>query len=119
MTRVRSRWLAIPVACAGMLGLIAPSGQAVAQGSAPERGHGLTEAEARAGCISLFDGTPTFGWTGAKAGGGRLEGGTTTTEFGDCEVRGEFDRGGTITAGGKAVVMGEGRIEIPSTGRRG
>ena len=50
---------------------------------------------------------------------GRLVGGTTTTEFGDCELRGDFDRGGTLIAGGKSITVKTGRVVIRSTGRRG
>src|SRR5687767_9986673 len=94
VTRVGPRRLTMHLACTGILGLVAPVGIASAQDAAPERGHGLTGEEAAAGWISLFDGATTFGWSGARCDGGRLVGGTTTAELGDCELRGELDRGG-------------------------
>jgi hypothetical protein len=101
------------------VGLIASGGPAAGQDSAAEWGHGLTEAEAAAGWFSLFDGKTTFGWVGAKLDDGRLVGGATTTEFGDCELRGDIQRGGTLVIGGKSVAVEAGRLVIPSTGRRG
>src|SRR3954452_867660 len=100
-------------------GLTASGGPAAGQDSAAEWGHGLTDAEAAAGWVSLFDGKTTFGWAGAKLDDGRLGGGTTTTEFGDCEVRGDVERGGTLVVGGKSVAIEAGRLGIPSTRRRG
>ena len=43
--------------------------------SPAEFGHGLTEQDARAGWISLFDGKTTFGWQGATVKDGLLSGG--------------------------------------------
>ena len=103
----------------GVLSMLTSPVVAVAQNTPAERGHGLTNAEAAAGWISLFDGTGTFGWKGARVENGRLVGGTTTTEFGDCELRGTFARGGMIRAGGKAVAVRAGQVTIESTGRRG
>ena len=102
--------------CAGLSTLCGP---AAAQDSAAEWGHGLTAAEAAAGWISLFDGTTTFGWAGAKLEAGRLIGGTSTTELGDCELRAELDRGGTLELGGTPVTARAGRLVIAHTGRRG
>src|SRR4051812_10078359 len=102
-----------------VLGLVAAAGRATAQDSPPEAGHGLTMEEARSGWISLFDGRTTFGWAGAKAEAGRLAEGETTTAFGDCEVRGEAEHGGTISAGGRSIAVEAGRFAIASTGRRG
>src|SRR3954465_2207240 len=90
--------------------LTASGGPAAGQDSAAEGGHGLTAAEAAAGWISLFDGKTTFGWAGAKLDDGRLIGGTTTTEIGDCELRDDFDRGGTLVVGGKSVTVDAGRL---------
>jgi hypothetical protein len=92
---------------------------AFSQDSAAEWGHGLSDAEAAAGWVSLFDGRTTFGWAEAGLVNGRLVGGTTTTELGDCELRGDVERGGTLVVGGKSVAIEPGRLVIPSTGRRG
>jgi hypothetical protein len=100
-------------------GLTAWGGRAAGQDSAIQRGHGLTSAEAAAGWLSLFDGKTTFGWSGAKLNGGRLVGGTTTTEIGDCELRGDVELDGTLVVGGRTVTVGAGRLVIPSTGRSG
>jgi hypothetical protein len=83
---------------------------------AAERGHGLTVAEAAVGWISLFDGKTTFGWASAKVEDGRLDGGTTTTGFGDCELRGEVERGGAVETGGRPVTVEARRLVILSTG---
>src|SRR3954464_7790585 len=96
-------------------GLIASGGPAAGQDSPAEWGHGLTVAEAAAGWGSLFDGKTTFGWAGAKLDDGRLIGGTTTTEVGDCELRGNVERGGTLVVGGMSVTAAPGRLAIPST----
>ena len=57
------------------IALIASGGPAAGQGPVAERGHGLTEAEAAAGWLSLYDGKTTFGWDGARLVDGRLVGG--------------------------------------------
>jgi hypothetical protein len=75
--------------------------------------------EARAGWISLFDGRTPFGWTGSNIVEGRLVGGMTTTELGDCAIKGELEHGGTITVGDRSSAVPGGLIMIPSTGRRG
>src|SRR3954465_11335407 len=85
-------------------------GARAARDAAAGWGHGLTDAEAAAGWVSLFDGKTTFGWAGAKLDDGRLGGGTTTTEIGDCELRDDFDRGGTLVVGGKSVTVDAGRL---------
>ena len=109
-----------PLIASGIfVALVASGGPAAGQGPAAERGHGLTEAEAAAGWLSLYDGKTTFGWDGARLVDGRLVGGTTTTEFGDCELRGDVERGGTLVVGGKSVTVEAGRLVIRSTGRRG
>lgn len=99
--------------------LLALGGPAAGEGPPAERGHGLTDAEAAAGWLSLFDGETAFGWDGARIDGGQLAGGTTTTELGDCELRGDVERGGTLVVGGKSVTVEARRLVIPSTGRRG
>jgi hypothetical protein len=99
--------------------VVPPTGHAQQGIAKAEYGHGLTAQEAEAGWISLFDGKTPFGWTGAKVDGGQLSGGTTTTEFGNAEVRAEFAHGGTLTAGGKEIPVSPGRFALPETGRRG
>jgi hypothetical protein len=89
------------------------------QDSVAKWGHGLTDAEAAAGWLSLFDGRTTFGWAEARLIDGRLVGGTSTSELGDCKVRGDVERGGTLFVGGKSVTIEAGRLMIASTGRRG
>src|SRR4051794_11598442 len=102
-----------------LIARIASGAPAAGQGRVAERGHGLTAAQAAAGWLSLYDGATTFGWDGARLVDGRLVGGTTTTEFGDCELRGNLGRGGTLVLGGKAVTVEAGPLAIRSTGRRG
>lgn len=80
----------------------------------PEFGHGLTPAEAEKGWISLFDGKTAFGWTGSKVADSGLVGGASTTEFGDCDVKGAADQPGTITLGGKEMRLPAGAFRLPS-----
>jgi hypothetical protein len=59
---------------------------------APERGHGLAPGEPEQGWISLFDGATAFGWTGGRVeavsqNAALLGDATTTSEFGDYELR--------------------------------
>lgn len=83
-----------------------------------EFGHGLTQEQADANWISLFDGQTTFGWTGAKVENGELIGGKTTTEFGTGELSGDVTRAGLLIIGGTSarVDVGQFQIELP-TGR--
>ena len=81
----------------------------------PEVGHGLTAKEAAAGWISLFDGQTTFGWRDARVDGDRLVGGTTTTAFGNGELRAVVDRPGTITVGGTAITVRAGPWTLAET----
>ena len=76
-----------------------------------EYGFGLTQKEARSGWISLFDGKSPFGWTGAKTAGDRLIGGTTTTEFGDYELKADVAAGGTITLGSRSIKVKAGPFQ--------
>ncbi|MBI1917127.1 MAG: DUF1080 domain-containing protein [Planctomycetes bacterium] len=88
--------------------------------SPPEIGYGLTEKEAAEGWLSLFDGSTPFGWKGASVEGNLLRGpGTTRAEFGNCAVRAELVRGGTITTGGKEVKVEPGPFTLAQTGMRG
>jgi hypothetical protein len=107
------------VAWSALLGASVPVGIASGQNTPSEHGHGLTTQESAAGWISLFDGSSTFGWIGARCESGRLVGGTTSAEFGDCELRGDFDRGGTLTVDGKPIAVKAGRVTINSTARQG
>jgi hypothetical protein len=68
--------------------------------SGPERGHGLTPDNEAAGWISLFDGSSTFGWKGARIEGGLLRGGETTSRFANCELRAEFVGDRRLSIGG-------------------
>jgi WD40 repeat protein/enamine deaminase RidA (YjgF/YER057c/UK114 family) len=88
--------------------------------SPPENGHGLTEKDAAAGGLSLFDGSTPFGWKGASVENNLLCGpGTTTAEFGNVAVRAEVVRGGTITVGGKEVKVEPGHFRLAETGAGG
>jgi Domain of Unknown Function (DUF1080)/Prolyl oligopeptidase family len=112
------RWMTL-VVWSVVLGLFGPGRISSGLDTPSERGHRLTPEEAAAGWISLFDGSTTFGWSGARCTPSRLVGGTTSAEFGDCELRGDFDHGGTLIAGGNSVAVKTGRFVIGSTGRRG
>lgn len=85
--------------------------------TAPEFGYGLTQKDAAAGWISLFDGRSTFGWTGAKVRNGQLIGGSTTTEFGDCELKADIVSGGTMTLGGRSIRVKAGPLHRRIVGR--
>jgi len=67
--------------------------------SPAEYGHGLSTKQAHAGWISLFDGRTTFGWSDASIVDGSLRGGSTTSEFGDVEMKIDVRRAGTLTVG--------------------
>jgi enamine deaminase RidA (YjgF/YER057c/UK114 family) len=85
--------------------MIAVPSSAGTPDSDPECGHGLTDNEAAAGWISLFDGATTFGWKGARAQDGLLHGGVTTTHFGNCALRGEFIGQGIVAIGGREIAV--------------
>jgi enamine deaminase RidA (YjgF/YER057c/UK114 family) len=101
-----------------MIAVQSPEGVARELGP-PAYGHGLTAEDARAGWISLYDGRTTFGWTKARLARGGLTGGRTTAEFGNCELRAEFDSPGMIVAGGKEHAVAAGAFHLPDTGTRG
>lgn len=84
-----------------------------------EFGYGLSQKEARAGWISLFDGKSTYGWNGASVENGHLRGGTTTTAFGDVDVKAAFTGGGTIRFGSRPfqVKGGKWRRVVKGNGR--
>jgi hypothetical protein len=79
---------------------------------APEFGHGLTEADSQNGWISLFDGKTAFGWQEAKIDDGRLVGGKTTTQFSDCELKGEVLHAGEVTIGHRQVMVPRGSVTL-------
>ena len=79
--------------------------------ASPEYGFGLTQKEAKSGWISLFDGKTAFGWSGAKTAGDRLIGGTTTTDFGDYELKADVATGGTITLGSRSIKVKSGPLQ--------
>jgi enamine deaminase RidA (YjgF/YER057c/UK114 family) len=84
----------------------------------PEYGHGLSAEDASRGWISLFDGTTTFGWIGSKVENGALWGGKTTASFGNCELRGRFDHGGTLTIAGHNIQVANGEFTLNATQAR-
>lgn len=81
----------------------------------PEQGHGLSAADAAAGWIALFDGKSTFGWKDATVKDGVLLGGTTTSEFGNCELRGVLGTGGVMMIGGREVEGRAGEFTLKET----
>lgn len=84
-----------------------------------EFGHGLSEEDAAAGWISLFDGKTDFGWTGAKVSGGLLTGGQTRSRFQTFDIRGRSESSGQIRIGETVLtVEGEfhGRVDTSRTG---
>jgi enamine deaminase RidA (YjgF/YER057c/UK114 family) len=80
-----------------------------------EYGHGLSADDALAGWISLFDGRTTFGWKGALVENGLLSGGLSTTEFGNCELRATFARGGSLSIGNVKVQVHDGDFKMKTT----
>jgi len=77
----------------------------------PEYGHGLTADLVRRGWISLFDGETTFGWEGAMVEDALLSDGTTTTTFGDCQLRGDFATSGKVIVGGHTIDVHDGKFQ--------
>ena len=71
----------------------------------PEYGHGLTAGEPNQGWVSLFDGQTDFGWAGgrvtASGAAATLAGGTTTSPFGDLELRVDTPTGGELLVGAR------------------
>lgn len=88
---------------------------AIAEYGPPEYGHGLSAEDAAAGWISLFDGRTTFGWSGAKIEASCLAGGATSALFGNCELRANFARGGTIHVGGRERQVPAGDWSVAET----
>jgi hypothetical protein len=86
----------------------------------PEYGHGLTEQDALAGWISLFDGKTTYGWNDAQVQDGRLTKGTTTVTVGACELKADVDAPGALVVGGGQVHrVKPGLFTLASTGKPG
>jgi hypothetical protein len=83
----------------------------------------LSDEQALAGWIALFDQETAFGWTGAKLGRSddraTIEGGTSTTEFANYEVQVDVVRGGEIRLSGEPVTVDPGKATLRSRGRRG
>jgi hypothetical protein len=84
----------------------------------PEYGHGLSEKDALAGWISLFDGKTTYGWKDAEARDGGLTKGTTTTTFGACELKADIAAPGAVV-GGQVHRVKPGPFTLASTGKPG
>jgi hypothetical protein len=80
--------------------------------SPPEYGHGLNTEEARDGWVSLFDGSTSFGWTGASVRDGILTGGATSTPFGRCDLRADVVAGGDIICGNQRVAARAGVVSV-------
>lgn len=80
--------------------------------SPPEYGHGLQPNDTREGWISLFDGSTSFGWTGASVRDGLLTGGATTAPFGPCDLRADVVAGGDIIWGDRRVAARAGVLSI-------
>lgn len=75
----------------------------------PEYGHGLKEADALAGWISLFDGTSAFGWIGAEVIQGRLMRGVSTSIFGPSQVQVEVEEPGELSLGDAKMAIRRGK----------
>jgi hypothetical protein len=83
---------------------------------APEYGHGLSAADARAGWIALFDGATTYGWTDASVDSAVLTKGMTTSLFGPCQVKGEATSGGEIHLGDQSLRIKPGEFDLQFAG---
>lgn len=84
-----------------------------------EYGHRLSQEEALAGWISLFDGQSDFGWNNADVQDGLLSAGVTTSRFGNYELRAKVERGGQLVLAGKKSVVDQGALSIVHEGRPG
>lgn len=84
-----------------------------------EYGRALTAEEARAGWISLFDGSTEYGWDQAKVDQSSLTAGTTTGVIPIGEVRADVLSPGTLKTGELAVELKEGTsaFELDSPSR--
>jgi hypothetical protein len=84
---------------------------------------GLTPKEVMDGWIALFDGQTTFGFQNAKIiqDGNKqlLQGGTTTSEFADFELRIRVVGGGSLQVASEEVSLAGGEKSLQSRGRRG
>jgi hypothetical protein len=83
----------------------------------------LTSEEAMDGWLALFDGGTTFGFHQAKLNANAdkptLQGGTTTTEFAEYELRIKVLKEGEIALGGDRIPLRAGDHRLMSRGRRG
>ncbi|GEM_PF-37200 len=83
----------------------------------------LSDEQALAGWIALFDRETTFGWSGAKLrradGRATIEGGRTTTEFANYELQVDVVREGEIRLGGQPAKVTPGKTTLWSRGQRG
>lgn len=84
---------------------------------------GLTPEESLGGWLALFDGQTSFGFKHAQVltdGAKRaLQGGTTTTEFADFELRIKVIKGGSLQVAGEETRVAAGEKVLSSRGRRG
>ena len=69
----------------------------------PEYGHGLTDKDAAAGWIALFDGSTTFGWSGGSVRDGVLQGGTSTFRIRDGDLKAYVAQGGSLVVGDQVI----------------
>ena len=83
----------------------------------------VTREHALEGWIALFDHESTFGFRDGRieveSTTVRLQGGTTTTEFADFELKIDVVKAGTITLAGESSVVQRGQHVLNSRGRRG
>jgi hypothetical protein len=86
----------------------------------PEFGYNLSQDDALAGWIALFDGKTVFGWADGRVNDGALVGGKTMTTFGPCELKGAAASDGTIRVGEQqqAVKQGDFKVKFPDAGGR-
>src|SRR5215213_9142926 len=85
----------------------------------PEHGFGMSADEARAGWITLFGGDQPLGWTGG--GSKSIDGATTTSEFGDYDLKISTQSGGELVVGKErktiAVPRGVSTHRVQGVGR--
>src|SRR5581483_12175971 len=76
----------------------------------------LTQDDALAGWVDLYDGATTFGFDGArrveKERRHYLEGGKTTTEFADFELRALVAKPGTLKIAGQDMQVQTGMLSL-------
>lgn len=83
----------------------------------------LTPEEGLSGWLAIFDGTTTFGFSDASLDRSQdraaLQGGTTTTEFANYELRVRVVRAGEISLGGEVMALSPGEHTRTVRGPRG